>query len=137
MELPAPIQIFTMLTHFICMTVMDFISFFLIKAIVSCVNQDIYVALGASETATVVAWIIIKEIGIVANTVVTDVTPVIQSGITELASENVSGVYVVEQEKQKDKGPVDRTTTTVRLPYYYYHYYYYYCMGIIHNLLGW
>ena len=29
-------------------------------------------------------------------------TPVIQSGITELASENVSGVYVDEQEKQKD-----------------------------------
>ena len=43
-------------------------------------------------------------------------TPVIQSGITELASENVSGVYVDEQEKQKDEGSVDSTTTTVPLP---------------------
>ena len=42
-------------------------------------------------------------------------TPVIQSGITELASENVSRVHVDEQEKQKDKGPVDSTTTTVPL----------------------
>ena len=43
-------------------------------------------------------------------------TPVIQSGITELASENVSGVYVDEQEKQNYEGPVDSTTTTVQLP---------------------